>query len=220
MSTAALLLSDGRFPSGGHAHSGGLEPAATAGGVTDVTSLGAFLAGRLATAGLTAAGLAAAASCAGHSWPRLDAEADARISSPALRLSSRQQGRQLLRAGRATWGGAGLDRLAVATANQPHHAIALGALGAAAGLTTAEVATSAAYGSVSGPAGAAVRLLGLDPFAVQAVLSRMAPDIDAVAAEAAMAALGALADLPAAGAPLLDALAEDHATWEVKLFAS
>ena len=31
MSVAALLLSDARFPAGGHAHSGGLEPAATAG---------------------------------------------------------------------------------------------------------------------------------------------------------------------------------------------
>jgi urease accessory protein len=27
-------------------------------------------------------------------------------------------------------------------------------------------------------------------------------------------------DLPAAGAPLLDITAEDHATWEVRLFAS
>jgi urease accessory protein len=220
MATAALLLSDGRFPSGGHAHSGGLEPAAASGQVTDVTSLAAFLAGRLATAGLTTAGLAAAASCAGHSWPRLDAEAEARIGSPALRHSSRQQGRQLLRAGRATWGGATLDRLAAATDSRPHHAVALGALGAAAGMSTAEVATSAAYGSVSGPASAAIRLLGLDPFAVHAVLSRMALDIDNVAAEAAAAARGALVDLPAAGAPLLDALAEEHATWEVKLFAS
>ena len=57
----ALLLSDSRFPAGGHAHSGGVEPAVTAGTVSDLASLEAFLRGRLRTAGLVAAGLAAAA---------------------------------------------------------------------------------------------------------------------------------------------------------------
>jgi urease accessory protein len=60
MSVPALLLSDSRFPAGGHAHSGGVEPAVTAGTVTDLASLEAFLRGRLRTAGLVAAGLAAA----------------------------------------------------------------------------------------------------------------------------------------------------------------
>jgi hypothetical protein len=61
VSVGGLLLSDSRFPAGGHAHSGGVEPAVTAGTVTDVASLEVFLRGRLATAGLVAAGLAAAA---------------------------------------------------------------------------------------------------------------------------------------------------------------
>ena len=61
MSVAALLLSDSRFPAGGHAHSGGVEPAVTARTVSDLGSLELFLRGRLRTAGLVAAGLAAAA---------------------------------------------------------------------------------------------------------------------------------------------------------------
>jgi urease accessory protein len=61
MSTAALLLGDSRFPAGGHAHSGGVEPAVTAGTVRDLETLEAFLRGRLRTAGLVAAGMAAAA---------------------------------------------------------------------------------------------------------------------------------------------------------------
>jgi urease accessory protein len=61
VSVPALLLSDSRFPAGGHAHSGGVEPAVTAGTVSDLGSLEAFLRGRLRTAGLVAAGLAAAA---------------------------------------------------------------------------------------------------------------------------------------------------------------
>jgi urease accessory protein len=61
VSVAALLLGDSRFPAGGHAHSGGVEPAVTAGTVTDLDSLDGFLRGRLGTAGLAAAAIAAAA---------------------------------------------------------------------------------------------------------------------------------------------------------------
>jgi urease accessory protein len=61
VSVPALLLSDSRFPAGGHAHSGGVEPAVTAGTVTDLATLEAFLRGRLRSAGLVAAALAAAA---------------------------------------------------------------------------------------------------------------------------------------------------------------
>jgi urease accessory protein len=126
VSIGALLLSDARFPAGGHAHSGGIEPAVTAGVVTDLASLDAFLRGRLRTAGVVAAGLAAAAcalgsaviaddSCRGdarpsggfgrpdRTWAELDADADARTPSPAQREASRRQGRALLRAARAAW---------------------------------------------------------------------------------------------------------------------
>jgi urease accessory protein len=131
VSVAALLLGDSRFPAGGHAHSGGVEPAVTAGTVTDLQTLEWFLRGRLRTAGLIAAGLAAAA-CAGvqrnaapgesaalvrdHGfWSELDAEADARTPAPAQRESSRRQGRALLRAARVVWpDAAGLASLAAA----------------------------------------------------------------------------------------------------------
>ena len=77
MSVAALLLSDSRFPAGGHAHSGGVEPAVTAGTVSDLASLDAFLRGRLRTAGLVAAGLAAAACMrAGRTASATTAETD------------------------------------------------------------------------------------------------------------------------------------------------
>ena len=57
MSRAALLvLADGRFPAGGHAHSGGVEAAVARGPYHDADSLEAFCRGRLHTAGLVAAG--------------------------------------------------------------------------------------------------------------------------------------------------------------------
>ena len=77
MSIPALLLSDSRFPAGGHAHSGGVEAAVTAGTVSDLASLEAFLRGRLRTAGLVAAGLAAAACMrAGRTASATTAETD------------------------------------------------------------------------------------------------------------------------------------------------
>ncbi|MYW17818.1 urease accessory protein UreF, partial [Streptomyces sp. SID2955] len=78
MSRAALLvLADGRFPAGGHAHSGGAEAAVKAGRITDAAGLEAFCRGRLHTAGLVAASLAAAAAL-GADPAELDAAADAR----------------------------------------------------------------------------------------------------------------------------------------------
>jgi len=203
----ALLLADARFPAGGHAHSGGVEPAYAAGAVTDLSSLELFLRGRLRTSGTTAAGLAAAACDSHANWAVLDAEADARMPSPAQRDASRRQGRALLRAVRTAWPKASyLDDLGHA----PHHPIAVGAAAAAAGCMPGQAAHIAAYQSVSGPASAAVRLLGLDPIAVSAIVARIAPEIDEISWEG----------LPFPSAPNLDLLAEVHTTAEVRLFES
>jgi urease accessory protein len=226
-----LLLADGRFPSGGHAHSGGLEPAVSAGSVRDPAGLAAFLRGRLATAGLVAAAFAAAAARADTARPdaaradtarpdvdldALDDGLDVRTPSPAQRRASRTQGRALLRAGRAIW------PLPPWRAD-PHQPVALGRLAAAGGVRPEHAALAAAHGSVAGPASAAVRLLGLDPYAVHAVLARLSGECEAVAARAAgysSAAAWSVDELPAAAAPLLDVTAEVHAAWEVRLFAS
>ncbi|MET9612046.1 urease accessory protein UreF [Kitasatospora indigofera] len=221
MSLAALLLlSDGRFPAGGHAHSGGAEAAVKAGRVHDSASMAAFLTGRLHTSGLTAAGLAAAAA-AGQGHAELDEAADARTPAPALRATSRRLGRQLLRAARAAWPHPDLDRLAAGHPRGAHQPVVLGVAARAAGLTPGGAAAVAAYESVNGPATACVRLLGLDPYEVAAALARLGPQLDAVAATAVEAASHHDVDrLPAASAPLLDLYAEQHHSWKVRLFAS
>jgi urease accessory protein len=250
MSVAGLLLADSRFPAGGHAHSGGVEPAVTAGTVTDMRTLELFLRGRLATAGLAAAGLAAAAcyrarGAPGASaalvrddgfWAELDAEADARAPAPAQREAARRQGRALLRTARAVWPEAeGLASLAAAAVaaraargsaprqeyrGGPHHAVVLGAAAAAAGSDEREAARIAAYQAAAGPVSAAVRLLALDPMRATGVLASLAREIDQVAAHAAAYADGPLCDLPCASAPALDLLAETHIRAEVRLFES
>jgi urease accessory protein len=63
-------------------------------------------------------------------------------------------------------------------------------------------------------------LLSLDPFQVYAVIAALADDCETVAARAVEFARGPVDEFPAASAPLLDLAAEDHAGWEVRLFAS
>lgn len=244
--TTLLVLADGRLPAGGHAHSGGLEVAVESGRVSDLASLEGFLRGRLATSGVVAAAFAAAACAAltvddredssysggllappsdgrgrlveaaaarGMIFEALDEALDARTPSPALRRASRAQGRALMRAARAMWPVHDIGR-------EPHHPIALGTVTRAAGLTPREAATAAAYGSLTGPATAAVRLLGLDPYGTHALLAKLAPDCDHIADDAAAHARDDIDCLPAASAPRLDLGAEYHSTWEVRLFAS
>ncbi|WP_318204753.1 urease accessory protein UreF [Streptomyces sp. SCL15-4] len=224
MTRAALLvLADGRFPAGGHAHSGGAEAAVKAGRITDAASLEEFCRGRLHTTGLVAGALAAAA-VLGCDPRELDAAADARTPSPALRAAARRLGRQLLRAARAGWPSAELDALAREFPRGAHQPVVLGTAARAAGLAPQDAAYCAVYESVSGPATATVRLLSLDPFDATGVLARLAPELDRVADAAVEAARAVAAEgadaLPAASAPLLEVMAEAHAAWPVRLFAS
>ncbi|MEU6276798.1 urease accessory UreF family protein [Streptomyces populi] len=224
MSRAALLvLADGRFPAGGHAHSGGAEAAVGAGRITGAASLEDFCRGRLHTSGLVSAALAAAGAL-GADPVALDAAADARTPSLALRAVARRLGRQLVRAARATWPSAELDALASRFPKGAHQPVVLGAVARAAGLGPEDAAYCSVYECVSGPASATVRLLSLDPFEATAVLARLAPELDVVAHAAVDAARRALDDgveaLPAASAPLLEIGAEAHAARPVRLFAS
>ncbi|MFJ8964231.1 urease accessory protein UreF [Lentzea sp. NPDC102401] len=203
MMLTALILADSRFPGGGHVHSGGLEEAAARGLVVDEPSLRSFLHGRLLGAGLLAAGFAAAAA-RGEDLAMLDAELDARTPSPAQRSASRAQGRGMLRAARRAWPSARLEALP----RDPHQPLVIGVLVG----EPFEAALTCAYLAVSGPASAAVRLLGLDPFGVNAIVASLA--VEDVASRACK-------ELPALGSPALDLLAEAHDRREgVRLFGS
>ncbi|MFG2681094.1 urease accessory protein UreF [Streptomyces sp. NPDC048392] len=224
MSRAALLvLADGRFPAGGHAHSGGAEAAVRAGRITDAASLEAFCRGRLHTSGAVAASVAAA-SALGVDCGALDRAADARTPSPALRVTARRLGRQLTRAARTTWPSPELDALALLFPKGAHQPVVLGLAARAAGLGALDAAYCSLYEGMSGPATAVVRLLGLDPFDATGVLARLAEEVDRVAQDAVEVAERVVTDgvgvLPARSAPLLEIGAEVHAGWPVRLFAS
>ncbi|EMD27071.1 urease accessory protein UreF [Amycolatopsis azurea] len=224
MDLSAVILADSRFPGGGHVHSGGLEEAVTRKLITHERDLPGFLSGRLRTAGALAAVFAAASAHAaargvrnGH-WRRLDLELDARTPSLAQREASRAQGRGTARAGKAAWPSPMLSGLLKETP-RPHHPVIVGAL---IGVPF-DAAMAVAYLAISGPASAAVRLLGLDPFAVNGVVARLAEEVREVSLRAAEVAGDDPAELPAPGSPALDLFAEAHARHhkeEVRLFAS
>lgn len=218
---ALLLLGDGRFPAGGYAHSGGLEPTIQAGRVHDVGSLESFLRGRVVTTGLVTASFAAAAcgALAADDHERLAAlgpELDARMPSAAQRATSRQLGRQLLRVVQAIRPDPRLGQLERA----PHQPVVLGAAAATFGAGRRAAAMLALHEAIAGPAAAAVRLLSVDPFDTHACLVRVGESLEALADTASLASHGPLDLLPAAGAPLLDLAAELHASHETRLFAS
>lgn len=218
---ALLLLADGRLPAGGYAHSGGLEPAVTAGRVADMAGLENFLVGRAETAGLIAAAFAASAcACAGRgdlsNLPALEAELDARTPSPELRKVSRDLGRQLRRAMNSIHPHPDFAALGSA----PHQPVVMGVAAAVLGLGPRDAALSILHENNAGAAAAAAKVMRVDPFEVHAILARMTGRLDRLAERAAEVAEAPPADLPAPGSPLADIAAEHHRRHDVRLFAS
>ena len=227
MDAALLLLADGRFPSGGHAQSWGVEAACALGDVHDVASLEQFVEGRLVTQGVLDSSAAAwVCSRLSHGldvpWGHLDREVTARMASPRLRTASRSQGRQLVRAGERVWTAPWFGSCRGSHPDGPHQTVALGAVAAAAGLDARGAAVCALHHLVSAATTAAVRLLGLDPFAVTALAARLTTDLDhqANAVAEQVTAWPHPAALPATVGVMADIYAQHHATWEVRLFAS
>ena len=225
MTWGSLLLADSRLPTGGHAHSGGVEPAVERGLLRDEADLALFLAGRLRGSGPVIAAVAAAGCLltADSEWARWDAAVSARIPSAAMRETSRAQGAALLRTASRVWPSSTLE--ALRQTGRPHHPLILGAVVAAAGDEPDMAALLALHHLLGGACSAAVRLLGLDPIAVAAVQARASGPAEQVALAATRAAREAVAQrdtrlLPSTGTALPEVLAELHARTEVTLFAS
>ena len=216
MSVLDLMLADGRTPTGGYAHSGGLESMlAGCGPASDVPR---FIAARLATVASVDAALAVAG-LAAESVDRLlelDLEWAARTPAEPLRRAASSLGRGLLRSS-AVWFGPQplLDGYRAASELTPRP-VALGAGARVGGLTPVAVARASLYDDAASVAAAAVKLMALDAAVACGWVLALGPQIDAVAAEAARDA----AQIPSTSTPLLDRRAINHANTERRLFAS
>jgi urease accessory protein len=227
------LLADARFPSSDPPHSGGIEEACASGWVASAQELGEFVQGRLWTVGVTAA-FAAAAVCARTTssgaaampdslWRSIESEIDARTLSPTARATSRAQGGQLLSKAMSAAPDAVLYSLARATAGddqQPHHAVAVGAVAAAAGVTPQEAAAVAARAEVTGAAQAGKDLLNLTEEEFQPIVKQLDRGLSLLSVEAAKRALRSVSEFPAVVAPGLEFLAEEHARKDGRVYAS
>lgn len=218
---ALLLLSDGRLPAGGYAHSGGLESAIALGRVRDLEDLEKFLIGRASTSGAVAAAFAAATCSACHTGrldtvSLLDLEFRARTPSPALRGVSEILGRQLLRAMSAITSHDLLQRLPT----RLNHPVAFGAAAAMLDLDPLAAARGMLHETITGPAISVVKLQSVDPFDAHRVLVRLIPLLDELAGSAAVYADSDPTEMPSYSSPMSDLIAEHHAVREVRLFAS
>jgi urease accessory protein len=218
-----LILADGRFPSGGHAYSAGVESAVRRGDIVDDSSLERYMVARLSTTGVTDAAFAARTAAAGDDelalLAQLDAEFAARVLSSRQRLVSRQLGRQLARGALAVWPSPLLDAVA-GMPGGPHQPIVLGAATAAAGGTPSDAATIALHHLAAAVSTAAIRLLGLDPIGVASVQARSVALARDLVADVDVWATALPAHLPARSGALTEILAEDHGQWDARLFVA
>ncbi len=210
-----LLLADGRFPDGSHAHSFGMEAAVALGRVHDPASLHRYVEARLWTTVRTDAGAAVLAARGDHPLDVLDAALVVRQPSRATRDASRTLGRSLVRTAARLWPGSEPRLL---DGRPPLQPVAFGAVAALAGCGPADAALCTSHAAAAGLSSAALRLLGLDPFEVTAVLADLRDPVAAVAASAAD--LVDVADLPSTSTPLAELDAEYQRTIEPRLFGS
>jgi urease accessory protein len=217
-SVIELMLSDGRTPTGGHAHSAGLE-AAVDGGLR-AGDVPAFMRARLRTVGRCEAAIAAAAAIASllGELLALDLEAAARTPAEPFRGASRQLGRGLLRTACKWWPDNPLLAAYHAGSQLSPRPVALGAVARAAGLSPVAAARLSLYDDAATVVTAAVKLLPLDAAVAGGWIVANAAELDRLAVSAAAAA--AQGALPSTSTPLLDRRSLSHALTERRLFVS
>jgi urease accessory protein len=210
-----LLLADGRFPDGSHAHSFGMEAAVATGRVHDPASLRQYIDARLWTTTRTDAAAAALAARGSHPLDDLDAALTLRQPGRAARDASRSLGRSLVRTAARLWPG---REPRLSDGRPPLQPVALGAVAELAGCGPREAALCTTHGAAAALSSAALRLLGLDPFSVAGVLA----DLRGSVAEVAESVLDidTPADLPSASTPFAELDPEFQRTIEPRLFGS
>ena len=220
-----LHFGDSAFPTGGYAHSFGLETYCQAGLVRGREDLERFLLAQLegssgpcdATAAVGT--LRAAASQDLAPCHVIDDTLEAMKPVREFREASRQMGRQTLRVAAALTGDARLVAYAgdVDKALAPgHHAVAYGLAAAALGWSPEAAATAYLYSATALLVGAALRLLSMGQLEGQQILWSLHPVIGRVAREAAGRDVSEMWSF----APGLELAGLRHAALDMRLFRS
>ena len=214
--SVAMLLADARLPAAGHTQSAGLEPGLAHG--LDPTDLTAYCRTRLATVARTEAATAVVARhhvLAGIDLASVERAWAARTPSDAMRDTSRSLGRGLLRLARQVWPVVAARWTPMA---RPPRPVVLGAVAAVAGLPPADLVRVVGYDDVQTVLAAALKLTPLDPARAAAWCRELLLDVDRLADE--VASLTETTDVPATGAPEIEAWAQAHARTSRRLFSA
>jgi urease accessory protein len=214
-----LQIVDSGFPTGGFAHSAGLEAALAAGVVDSTSSFDAFVRAHLWNCGNASLPFVAAAHRDPHDFDDLDAAADARLVNHVANRASRTQGRAFLATAASVFGAPAVAALAARAAAREiaaHQAPVFGASLAALEVTLGDALAMHLLLALRGVVSAAVRLGVVGPNEAQRFQGRHAATLDAV-----LDACRALTPDDAAGvAPVFDALGATHDRLYGRLFQS
>jgi urease accessory protein len=213
-----LQLADSAFPTGGFAHSAGLEAARQAGEVAGRAALRRFAEEALWQAGQGGLVLASAAHTDALPLGELDARADAFLVNHVANRASRAQGRAFLDTCARVFPSLGSLRDEARRGAAPclHHAPLFGAALRRLGVALDEAQRLYLHGALRTVLSAAVRLGEIGTNDAQALQAQLAPALDAVLAQCAGLGPDALAQT----APVLDLLAATHDRLYSRLFLS
>jgi urease accessory protein len=161
-------LIDSAFPSGGFAHSGGLEAAYQSGEVASEPALRRFVAESLWQAGRATLPLVTSAHRDPSRLEALDALCDAFLTNAVANRASRLQGQTFVAACARIWPSSGIEAVAArARALHGHYAPVFGAALEALRLPLADAQRMALFVASRGILAAAVRLGIVGPYGAQ-----------------------------------------------------
>lgn len=211
-------LVDAALPTGGFAHSGGLEALAQAGLAAGAAGVQRALRDALWQAGYGVLPFVRAAHLRPDALGAVDALCEAFLASHVARRASRAQGRALLDAGARIFP----ERLTALRARAREERLAMhlgptaGAALATLGLALDDAQALALHWTLRGVLSSAVRLGLVGPFEAQRMQAEAAPALDAVLAACAALDL----DDAAQTAPIVEVAGMGHDALYSKLFQS
>ncbi|HEX4448183.1 MAG TPA: urease accessory UreF family protein [Polyangiaceae bacterium] len=215
-----LQIADSAFPTGGFAHSSGLEAAMQHGRARSAEDLDAFVGEHLWSVGTASLPFVAAAFDAPDDVWGLDARVDATLNNHVANRASRTQGRTFLATCARVFDdprvGAMAARARARGGVASHLAPVFGASLASLGSDRHEALALHLYMALRGVASAAVRLGVVGPHEAQRLQRRHGETLDSVLEECS----GLAPDDAATTAPLLDLMAATHDRLYARLFQS